>query len=285
MRTLDLSSTNLRSRDLSYFMSEISDPAAGIRLQTLNLSENPTVNDSVLKTVSYLFETSPTLQQFIFDKTSITITGLLHVLDALKDKRSIRRLSTKDNNLTLLQQQHGQQVVERLKSNFSLTELNYEHNFFDQEFAEALKSELEINKKIVRIILPQLSEQEQTAQIVAGTYIEWLHIIRLYANKANFIALDFDEVITNPQVISTSLYKLGLVSKAEDEASSKLFAKYTRDLIAEVDKKQHGDLYAERCAVPIENRKSRQDYNFPPEDLMQLEEEYKRVKESIQVLA
>lgn len=164
MRTLDLSSTNLRSRDLSYFMSEISDPAAGIRLQTLNLSENPTVNDSVLKTVSYLFETSPTLQQFIFDKTSITITGLLHVLDALKDKRSIRRLSTKDNNLTLLQQQHGQQVVERLKSNFSLTELNYEHNFFDQEFAEALKSELEINKKIVRIILPQLSEQEQTAQ-------------------------------------------------------------------------------------------------------------------------
>ena len=51
MRSLDLSATRLRSNDLTYFINEMSDPAAGIRLESLNLSENLEVNDEVIKRV------------------------------------------------------------------------------------------------------------------------------------------------------------------------------------------------------------------------------------------
>jgi len=76
------------------------------------------------------------------------------VLDALENKKSIRSISTQDNNLTLIYKEEGHQVVERLKKNFSLIQLSFQHNFFDQEFADAVKNELSINQKIVDIILP-----------------------------------------------------------------------------------------------------------------------------------
>ena len=45
-----------------------------------------------------------------------------------------------------------------MQKNFSLTEFNYQHNYFDTEFTEAVKTELELNESIVKNILPQLYE-------------------------------------------------------------------------------------------------------------------------------
>ena len=125
MRCLDLSSTNLHSADLTYFLTEISDPSAGIHLQTLNLSENQTVNDEVINGVCLLFKTSPTLQHLNFDQTSVTIEGLKKVLQAIHELKHLRTISTKDNNLSLMYQAEGQKIVKLLEGNFSLTELSY----------------------------------------------------------------------------------------------------------------------------------------------------------------
>ena len=59
MRSLDLSETGLQTKDLNYFVNAISDPQADIKLESLNLSKNPTVNDSVLKSVCNLFASNP----------------------------------------------------------------------------------------------------------------------------------------------------------------------------------------------------------------------------------
>ena len=101
MRSLDLSCSNLRSADLTYFIKEISDPTAGIHLQTLNLSENPNVNDEVITYVCLLFKTSPTLQNLNLDQTSISERGLINILEAIRDLKHLRTISVKDNNLQL----------------------------------------------------------------------------------------------------------------------------------------------------------------------------------------
>ena len=109
---------------MTYLIKEISDPSSGIRLNTLNLSENLTVNDEVLKLVSHLFKSSPSIQHFYFDRTNVTIYGLKKVLKAIQDRRNIRTISTKDNNMSLMQED-GKKVVELLENNFSLTVFSY----------------------------------------------------------------------------------------------------------------------------------------------------------------
>ena len=94
------------------------------------------------------------------DKTSISEQGLKKLLEATKDLKHLRKISVRENNLQLQYQQNGKDVVDRLKENFSLVELSYQDNFFDSEFADELKRELDINQKIVNVILPQLFAQE-----------------------------------------------------------------------------------------------------------------------------
>jgi len=77
MRSLDLSATGLQSNDLNYFFNVISDPKANIRLESLNLSNNTTVNDSVMNSVCELFGSNPHVKHLILDNTSITTRGLI----------------------------------------------------------------------------------------------------------------------------------------------------------------------------------------------------------------
>ena len=55
----------------------------------------------------------------------------------------------------------GQEIVELLKENISLTNLYYEHNYFDIEFQSGVRTQLHMNKCIVDYIFPQLNEQER----------------------------------------------------------------------------------------------------------------------------
>lgn len=133
MRSLDLSATGLQSSTLTYFVNEISDPQANIRLESLNLSQNPTVNDAVIKSVCNLFGSNPTVKHLYLDNTSITLQGLKLVLTAIHESRSVRTISFKDCNLSL-SGEDGLEIVELLKNNISLTNLCYEKNNFDIEF-------------------------------------------------------------------------------------------------------------------------------------------------------
>ena len=141
MRYLDLSSTDLRQTDLTYLMREISDPSSGIRLHTLNLSENRTVDDEVIKQVCDMFKKNMSIQHFYCDKTGVTLKGLRRVLKAIQGRRNFRTISVKENDLSMIGKD-GERIVDLLKNNLSLTEFSYHHNFFDVQFDEAVKVEI-----------------------------------------------------------------------------------------------------------------------------------------------
>ena len=159
MRSLDLSATGLQSSDLNYFFAAINDPQANIKLESLNLSNNLTVNDSVLKNVCNLFRSNPNVKQLILDNTKITIHGLIEVLNAVKETKNVRTISVKNCNLNLVGED-GETIIKLLHDNISITNLIFDDNNFDVEFVAKLNEQLELNRKIVKHVLSQLSEQE-----------------------------------------------------------------------------------------------------------------------------
>ena len=159
MRSLDLSATGLQSSDLNYFFAAINDPQANIKLESLNLSNNLTVNDSVLKNVCNLFRSNPNVKQLILDNTKITIHGLIEVLNAVKETKNVRTISVRNCNLNLVGED-GKTIIKLLHDNISITNLIFDDNNFDVEFVAELNEQLELNRKIVKHVLSQLSEQE-----------------------------------------------------------------------------------------------------------------------------
>ena len=159
MRSLDLSATGLQSSDLNYFFAAINDPQANIKLESLNLSNNLTVNDSVLKNVCNLFRSNPNVKQLILDNTKITIHGLIEVLNAVKETKNVRTISVRNCNLNLVGED-GKTIIKLLHDNISITNLIFDDNNFDVEFVAKLNEQLELNRKIVKHVLSQLSEQE-----------------------------------------------------------------------------------------------------------------------------
>lgn len=163
MRSLDLSCTNLRTTDMNYLIKEITDPSSGIRLKTLNLSQNQTVSDDVIKLVCHLLKASASMENLLFDSTKVTMTGLKTVLKAVESSRNIRTISVKDNEL-LFTGRDAQEVVELLMNNFSITEFRYQDNYYNAEFVNSVRQELDLNSKIVKNIFPQLKDQEEKAR-------------------------------------------------------------------------------------------------------------------------
>ena len=151
MRSLDLSATSLQSKDLTYFLKEISDPQANITLESLYLSDNQTVNDEVIKSVCILLKTNTTVKHLYLDKTKVTVHGLRLILKAIEESRSVETISIKDCNMSLMGVV-GDEIIELLKNNFSLTNLHIEHNNFDTKFKEGKEAQLELNKNIIKYV-------------------------------------------------------------------------------------------------------------------------------------
>ena len=126
-----------------------------VNLETLNLSENLNVSDKVTEDLSYLFTSSSTIKHLYLDKTAITIKGLRKIMISIKDSLKVRTLSIKSCDLPL-NHQEGQEIVELLKQNISLTSFSFEKNYLDDDFIQGIKKELIFNKQIVENIFPQL---------------------------------------------------------------------------------------------------------------------------------
>ena len=62
----------------------------------------------------------------------------------MMESLKVRTISVESCNL-ILEGHEGQEIVEMLKQNISLTKLGYEKNEWDEEFKEAIKKELTMN--------------------------------------------------------------------------------------------------------------------------------------------
>ena len=74
LKYLDLTGTGLRENDIKHFVIEIAKRQS--QLESLNLSDNPTINDKVAEDLCYLFTSSSTMKHLYLDQTHITIKGL-----------------------------------------------------------------------------------------------------------------------------------------------------------------------------------------------------------------
>lgn len=115
-----------------------------LRLKSLNLSENNSVTDSVVESISMIFQSASILEELFLDETAITIRGLKNLLSSIKSNRSIRIISVEKCGLDL-KGRKGDIIVELLKENISLTSLEITKNFYDLEFIDKLHKELELN--------------------------------------------------------------------------------------------------------------------------------------------
>ena len=134
-----------------------------IRLTSLDLSDNVTVNDNVVKDLTTLFSNSSTLVNLYLNKTQVTIEGLLILLGSIKDSLKVREIGVEGCGIDL-EGENGQKVIEALMDNISLTKLAYAGNKFDVEFSEGADKELSLNREIVEKIFPQLIDQEMEAR-------------------------------------------------------------------------------------------------------------------------
>ena len=73
----------------------------------------------------------------------------------MKESLKVRTVSFESCNLNL-EGHEGQEIVELLKQNISITKLGYEKNNWDEEFEDAIIKELTFNQQIVEFIYPQL---------------------------------------------------------------------------------------------------------------------------------
>lgn len=117
------------------------------------MSENDTVNHKVVEQLCYLFTSSSTIKHLYLDKTKIILKSLKRLLNSIKDSLKVRTISVKGCNMNL-KGEFGQEIVELIKENISLTDLQYKKNPFDNEFMNAINEELELNKQIVKNIFP-----------------------------------------------------------------------------------------------------------------------------------
>ena len=78
LKYLDLKGTGLRENDIKYFVIEIAKRQS--QLESLNLSDNPTINDKVAEDLCILFTSSSTMKHLYLDQTHITNKGLKMIL-------------------------------------------------------------------------------------------------------------------------------------------------------------------------------------------------------------
>ena len=146
LKSLDLSDTGLRLKDISLFIEEIAKQ--NIRLETLDLSDNEHVNHKVVEQLCYLFTSSSTIINLHLNKTRITFQSLKTILSSIKDSLKVRTISITGNRLNF-KGRFGREIIELAKNNISLTELNFRQNAVDKEFTEGMRAELDLNKQIV----------------------------------------------------------------------------------------------------------------------------------------
>jgi len=79
-------------------------------MTSLNLSDNSTVNDSVVTNLCYLFTNSSTIENLYLDNTKITIKGVKKLLDSIKESLKVRTISLRRCNLKL-DGAHGRFIV------------------------------------------------------------------------------------------------------------------------------------------------------------------------------
>lgn len=102
------------------------------------------MTDSVVESISMIFQSASILEELFLDETAITIRGLKNLLSSIKSNRSIRIISVEKCGLDL-KGRKGDIIVELLKENISLTSLEITKNFYDLEFIDKLHKELELN--------------------------------------------------------------------------------------------------------------------------------------------
>lgn len=164
LRSLDMSDTDLRQKDISLFVEEFA--RHDIRLESLNLSNNFSINHKVVvENLTYLFTSSSTIVHLYLDNTQITHKSVKKIFIAIKDSLKVRTISINKCNLNLTGS-FGREIVDLAKNNISLTNFLFVkgNNRSDPEFRAAIKVELALNKQIVDNIFPQLTEQESKAQ-------------------------------------------------------------------------------------------------------------------------
>lgn len=101
LRSLDLSNTGLRYKDIQLFIEEIAKQ--NIRLETLNLSENDTVDDKVVEQLCYLFTSSSTIVHLYLNRTKITLKSLHKIFISIKDSLKVRTIGVEGCNFNLKQ--------------------------------------------------------------------------------------------------------------------------------------------------------------------------------------
>ena len=71
------------------------------QLESLNLSDNPTINDQVAEDLCFLFTSSSTMKHLYLDTTHITIKGLRLIIESIKESLKVRTISVQSCDLDL----------------------------------------------------------------------------------------------------------------------------------------------------------------------------------------
>ena len=85
------------------------------------------------------------MKHLYLDQTHVTNKGLQQILWSMKESLKVRTISFESCDLNL-EGDEGQEIVEIIKQNISLTKLGYDKNETDDEFEEAIDKELTFNK-------------------------------------------------------------------------------------------------------------------------------------------
>lgn len=79
-------------------------------MTSLNLSDNSTINDSVVSNLCYLFTNNSTIENLYLDNTSITMKGVKKLIDSVKESLKVRTISIRGCDLKL-DGAHGRFIV------------------------------------------------------------------------------------------------------------------------------------------------------------------------------
>jgi len=92
----------------------------------------------------------------------------------------------------------------------------------------------------------------EIAIYTANQYHLWIELFAYLRSSAFFRLISFEEAIANPFTLYSTLGNLGHSKCTLSREKVELISSGVTQVIREVDKIQHGELYQSRCAAPID---------------------------------